>query len=57
MAKKSSDKILIELKDVSKHYHMGENVVKAVDKLSFFVKEVNFAWTLLKFGFSLTKFI
>ncbi|MCA9487764.1 MAG: ABC transporter ATP-binding protein [Nanoarchaeota archaeon] len=42
MAKKSSDKILIELKDVSKHYHMGENVVKAVDKLSFFVKEGQF---------------
>ena len=42
MVKKSSEKILIELKNVSKHYYMGDNVVKAVDKLSFFVREGQF---------------
>jgi putative ABC transport system ATP-binding protein len=33
---------LIELKKVCKYYYMGENVVKAVDDLSFYVKEGQF---------------
>ena len=36
------EKILIELKDVSKFYYMGDNVVKAVNNLSFFVKQGQF---------------
>jgi len=40
--KKSKEKILIELKNVDKFYYMGENVVKAVNKLSFFVKQGQF---------------
>jgi putative ABC transport system ATP-binding protein len=35
-------KIVIELKDVFKHYFMGENVVKAVDGLSIQVKSGEF---------------
>ena len=45
MEKKSENKkskILIELKNVDKFYYMGENVVKAVNDLSFFVKEGQF---------------
>ena len=33
---------LIELKGVKKYYYMGDNVVKAVDDLSFYVKEGQF---------------
>lgn len=40
--RKSLKRYLIELKDVKKHYHMGETVVKAVDGLSFYVKEGQF---------------
>ena len=40
MAKKGS--VIIELKDVFKHYFMGENVVKAVDGLSIQVREGEF---------------
>ena len=34
--------LIIELKDVSKHYHMGPNVVKALDDLSIKIKKGNF---------------
>ncbi|MCK4981141.1 MAG: ATP-binding cassette domain-containing protein, partial [Candidatus Delongbacteria bacterium] len=34
--------IIIELKDVQKHYHMGDNVVKAVDGLTISVKQGDF---------------
>lgn len=40
MAKKGG--VVIELKDVFKHYFMGENVVKAVDGLTLQVKEGEF---------------
>ena len=36
------EKVLIELKNVDKFYYMGENTVKAVNKLSFFVKQGQF---------------
>ena len=43
MAKKGDkEKILIELKNVDKFYYMGDSTVKAVNKLSFFVKEGQF---------------
>src|SRR6056297_1558177 len=44
MSKKKSDKenIIIELKNVHKHYQMGENIVKAVDGLSMKIKEGEF---------------
>lgn len=42
MTDKKKGKILIELKNVSKYYPMGEGLVKAVDNLSFFVKEGQF---------------
>jgi len=40
--KKNKEKILIELKNVDKFYYMGENTVKAVNNLSFFVKQGQF---------------
>ncbi|MFA5953289.1 MAG: ABC transporter ATP-binding protein [Candidatus Pacearchaeota archaeon] len=40
--KSSNRKILIELKHVDKFYPMGDNIVKAVNDLSFFVKEGQF---------------
>jgi len=42
VTKKSKEKVLIELKNVDKFYYMGENTVKAVNKLSFFVKQGQF---------------
>jgi putative ABC transport system ATP-binding protein len=44
MVKKSDrkGKILIELKNVDKFYYMGDSIVKAVNNLSFFVKEGQF---------------
>ena len=43
MVKKSDkEKILIELKNVDKFYYMGNSIVKAVNNLSFFVKEGQF---------------
>jgi len=41
MAKKRSE-IIIELKDVFKHYYMGETVVKAIDGVSISIKEGEF---------------
>ncbi len=35
-------RIIIELKDVHKHYYMGENVVKAVDGLSIEIRQGEF---------------
>lgn len=40
--KKRNDKFIIELKDVFKHYHMGQSVVKAVDGLSISISEGEF---------------
>jgi len=40
--KKSGGNVVIELKNVYKHYLMGENVVRAVDGLSIQVKEGEF---------------
>lgn len=34
--------IVIELRDVKKHYHMGENIVKAVDGISISIREGEF---------------
>lgn len=31
----------VEMKDVSKYYQMGENVVTANDKITFGIKKVN----------------
>ena len=42
MATKSNQRILIELKNVKKHYFMGDNVVKAVDGITLEVKEKEF---------------
>jgi len=42
MTKKGDKKILIELRNVKKHYHMGDVVVKAVDGISFSVSEGEF---------------
>ncbi len=44
MSKKKSDKrsTIIELRNVHKHYQMGENIVRAVDGLSIEVKEGEF---------------
>ena len=42
MKKVRKNSNLIELKNVFKYYYMGENVVKAVDGLSFYVKEGQF---------------
>lgn len=39
---KGSDKFIIELKNVFKHYHMGETVVKAVDGINLSVSEGEF---------------
>jgi len=36
------EKIIIELKEVFKHYHMGENVVKALDGLNVVINEGDF---------------
>jgi len=41
MAKKGG-KIVIELKNVFKHYHMGENIVKAVDGISIQIEKGEF---------------
>jgi len=40
--KKEEEQRLIELRNVCKYYYMGENVVKAVDNLSFYVKKGQF---------------
>ena len=40
--KKRKNSNLIELRNVFKYYYMGENVVNAVDGLSFYVKEGKF---------------
>ena len=42
MATKSNQRILIELKNVKKHYFMGDNVVKAVDGITLEIKEKEF---------------
>lgn len=42
MTKKGEDSIVIELRNVEKHYHMGENVVKAVDGISIRVNKGEF---------------
>ncbi|MBU2612096.1 MAG: ATP-binding cassette domain-containing protein, partial [Nanoarchaeota archaeon] len=42
MKKGEKNSVLIELKDVFKHYYMGENVVKAVDGISLKVNEGEF---------------
>lgn len=42
MEKKKGESILIELKNVKKHYYMGEVIVKAVDGISFTVSEGEF---------------
>ncbi len=42
MAKKRSEEIIIELKDVHKHYPMGEVLVKAVDGVSIQIKKGEF---------------
>tara|TARA_Y100000034_G_scaffold107878_1_gene137835 strand:- start:4294 stop:5049 length:756 start_codon:yes stop_codon:yes gene_type:complete len=34
--------VIIELKKVSKHYHMGHNIVKAVDDVSLIIKKGDF---------------
>lgn len=39
---KKEEKIVIQLKDVSKHYHMGDNIVKAIDKVSIEVSKGDF---------------
>src|SRR4030043_2219392 len=39
---KDSDKIIIHLHDVAKHYYMGDNVVKAVDDISINIKRGDF---------------
>ena len=39
---KKKGKSVIELKDVSKHYHMGENIVKAVDGVSLKINKGDF---------------
>lgn len=41
MARRSD--ILIKLKDVEKHYHMGSNIIKAVDGISISIKRGDFA--------------
>lgn len=39
---KGRDKMTyVEMKDVSKYYQMGENVVTANDKIAFGIKKVN----------------
>lgn len=40
--KEGKKKLLIELKNVDKFYYMGESTVKAVNNLSFFVKQGQF---------------
>jgi len=40
--KKEEEEKLIELRNVCKYYYMGDNVVKAVDNLSFYVKKGQF---------------
>ena len=40
--KEGKEKLLIELKNVDKFYYMGESTVKAVNNLSFFVKQGQF---------------
>ncbi|MGD9276694.1 MAG: ABC transporter ATP-binding protein [Candidatus Pacearchaeota archaeon] len=40
--KKSAGKKIINLKNVSKHYHMGENIVKAVDGVSLSIHKGDF---------------
>jgi putative ABC transport system ATP-binding protein len=40
--RKDSDKIIIHLHDVAKHYYMGDNVVKAVDNISINIKRGDF---------------
>jgi putative ABC transport system ATP-binding protein len=42
MKKGDKDSIIIELRDVHKHYHMGENIVRAVDGLSIKVNKGGF---------------
>jgi putative ABC transport system ATP-binding protein len=42
MKKGDKDSIIIELRDVHKHYHMGENIVRAVDGLSIKVNKGEF---------------
>ncbi|MBS3084636.1 ABC transporter ATP-binding protein [Candidatus Pacearchaeota archaeon] len=42
MKNKKGDSFLIELKDVFKHYYMGENVVKAVDGISLKINQGEF---------------
>ncbi|MAG61354.1 lipoprotein-releasing system ATP-binding protein LolD [Candidatus Pacearchaeota archaeon] len=42
MVTKSNQRTLIELKNVKKHYFMGDNIVKAVDGITLEVKEKEF---------------
>ncbi len=40
--KEKNDKSLIRLQDVAKYYHMGDNIVKAVDGIDISIKEGDF---------------
>ena len=40
--KKVDDKIIIHLSNVAKHYHMGDNIVKAVDNISIDIRKGDF---------------
>jgi len=42
MSKKGEDSIVIELRNVEKHYHMGDNLVRAVDGISIKVNKGEF---------------
>lgn len=42
MVKKGDGYVVIELKNVEKHYHMGDNIVRAVDGISIKVKQGEF---------------
>lgn len=42
IAKKSKKKVLIDLRDVFKHYHLGETLVKAVDGIDLKIEEGEF---------------
>jgi putative ABC transport system ATP-binding protein len=42
MVKKGEESIVLELRNVEKHYHMGDNVVRAVDGISIKVKKGEF---------------
>ncbi len=42
MVKKGEDSIVIELRNVERHYHMGDNIVRAVDGISIKVKQGEF---------------